>query len=57
MFKVYLKFVDIWPKTPSLAGALSHNFSFQHNKNGRNERLLDAMLFKLIKKMRKDCFL
>ena len=31
-------------------------YTFQHNKKGRNEKLLDTMLFKLMKKMRKDFF-
>ena len=31
-------------------------YAFQHNKNGRNERLFDKMLFKLEKRREKIVF-
>ena len=39
-------FFDIWPKAPS-----------SHNKNERNERLFDTMLFKLMKNEKRFFFM
>ena len=52
MYKVNLKiFLTSGPRHPPKRVPWATIFyAFQHNKNGRNERLFDTMLFKLMKK-------